>query len=203
MNELRDVIAKNICELRSSHGMTQQNLAEVLNYSDKAISKWERGESIPDILVLKQLADYFGVSVDYLLLEEHEEVFVSRSSRRRRIVISALSAALVWLIATVVFAELMFLGVENFAPWLVFIYAIPITSVVLLVFNSVFGIRRLNYPIISLLLWSAILSLYLTLLIVGHYNIWYLFIIGAPGELIIILWSALGAKKRIKLEVNS
>ena len=67
MVDLREIIAKNICDLRIGAGMTQSNLAAVLNYSDKAVSKWERAESIPDIEVLKEIADLFGVSVDYLL----------------------------------------------------------------------------------------------------------------------------------------
>ena len=69
MEELKTVIAKNISELRRSAMMTQLDLAERLNYSDKAVSKWERAESVPDISVLKAIADIFGVSVDYLLRE--------------------------------------------------------------------------------------------------------------------------------------
>lgn len=201
MNELRDVIAKNICDLRSSKSMTQQNLAEVLNYSDKAVSKWERGESIPDVLVLKQIADFFEVSVDYLLSEEHEEKApVSKNLSRKRSVISALSASLVWFIATVFFVGFTFVDVGRFSSWLVFIYAIPASSVVLLVFNSLWGKRRLNYIIISIIAVSLILSIYLTLLAVFSYNLWYIFLVLAPSEVIIILWSGLGAKKKLKCE---
>ena len=72
MVDLKPVIAQNITALRQSHKMTQIELAEKLNYSDKAVSKWERGESIPDVIVLKTIADLFGVSLDYLLEEDHE-----------------------------------------------------------------------------------------------------------------------------------
>ena len=61
MQDIKPIIAKNITILRQNAKMTQSELAEKLNYSDKAISKWERGESIPDITVLKALADLFGV----------------------------------------------------------------------------------------------------------------------------------------------
>ena len=67
MSDIKAIIAKNITALRQNHKMTQIELAEKLNYSDKAVSKWERGESVPDISVLKQIADLFGVTVDYLL----------------------------------------------------------------------------------------------------------------------------------------
>ena len=72
MNELKVTIANNIANLRKLNGITQSDLAQKLNYSDKAVSKWERGESLPDICVLKQIADSFGVTVDYLL-DEHAE----------------------------------------------------------------------------------------------------------------------------------
>ena len=69
---IKSAIAANITELRKRSGMTQQDLAAALNYTDKAVSKWERAESIPDVIILKRIADLFGVSVDYLLAEEHE-----------------------------------------------------------------------------------------------------------------------------------
>jgi transcriptional regulator with XRE-family HTH domain len=61
MKDIKSVTADNICSLRSAQGMTQAELAGILNYSDKAISKWERGESLPDVSVLKQIAEVFGV----------------------------------------------------------------------------------------------------------------------------------------------
>ena len=73
MNDLREIVAKNICELRREANMTQLMLAEKLNYSDKAVSKWERGESVPDVFMLKTIADLFGVTVDYLLTDDHRE----------------------------------------------------------------------------------------------------------------------------------
>ena len=110
MVDLREIIAKNICELRTGAGMTQSKLAEALNYSDKAISKWERAESVPDIAVLKQLADLFGVSVDYLLSDEHElpppDATLTRTVKRNRFIVSSLAAMLVWLIATYVFIQM-------------------------------------------------------------------------------------------------
>ena len=73
MENLKHLIALNIAALRRAQGMTQITLAEKLHYSDKAISKWERGESLPDISVLKEIADLFGVTVDYLLYEHTDD----------------------------------------------------------------------------------------------------------------------------------
>jgi transcriptional regulator with XRE-family HTH domain len=74
LEDIKSVIAENISRLRRENNMTQIELADRLNYSDKAISKWERGESVPDISVLKAIADLFGVSVDYLISSEHEKI---------------------------------------------------------------------------------------------------------------------------------
>ena len=66
-NEFKSIVAKNIVRFRKAYGMTQIELAEKLNYSDKAISKWERGLSFPDISLLIPLADILKVSLYDLL----------------------------------------------------------------------------------------------------------------------------------------
>ena len=72
MSDLKQIVANNIIKLRKEKKLTQAEFANKLNYSDKAVSKWERAESTPDIIVLKQISDLFGISVDYLL-NEHTE----------------------------------------------------------------------------------------------------------------------------------
>ena len=62
-----------VAELRREKGMTQKELAERLFVSDKAVSKWERGLSLPDISLLQPMADIFGVSVTELLGGEHRK----------------------------------------------------------------------------------------------------------------------------------
>ena len=187
MNELREIIGNNIAELRSRAQLTQTKLAELLNYSDKAVSKWERAEAVPDVAVLKQIADYFGVTVDYLLRAEHtadELPTVLPPLRSNKLVISLISMAGAWLVATMVFAILLSCDVKTFAPWLCYIYAIPVTFILAIVFNSVWGVRRLNFIIWSLILWSGVLSVYLTAAVVFKTNLWILFITGIPAQII-------------------
>lgn len=199
VTDLREVIAKNICELRCEMNMTQLMLAEVLNYSDKAVSKWERGEALPDVTVLKRIADYFGVTVDYLLESEHgtnahptRELVKQR--RRNRAVITLMSVACAWLVATIAFAVL--LSVQTaFAPWLVFVYAIPVSMIVAVVFNSIWGARRLNFFIVSTMLWGLLLSVYLTVKLVALANIWVLFIVGIPIQFLVIFLPGTGLFK--------
>ncbi len=189
MENLKQIAAKNISDLRKGAGLTQLELAERLNYSDKAVSKWERGESLPDVAVLLTIARLFDVTVDYLLTESHPiEAAAAPLHKRRHLVITLLSGALVWLIATVLFV-IAGLSTENPArAWLLFVYALPVTAVVFLVFNSLWGRRRMNYAIISVLVWSILLSLFLSLTLPTG---WMLFLLGVPAQAILFIWSRL------------
>lgn len=193
MEDLKQIIAKNITDLRREHHLTQAELADRLNYSDKAISKWERGESVPDIAVLKQIADLFSVKVDYLITETPDtaDVIVKEITprmRRRRLAVSLMSLSLVWLIATVTFVCLSLALPDVRGLWLAFIYAVPVSCIVGIVFNSLWGRRRMNYLIISVLVWGLLLGLFFSIPVPG---IWRIFLLGIPAEIIILLWSRL------------
>ncbi len=190
--ELKQIIAKNISKVRRAAGLTQLQLAEQLNYSDKAVSKWESGASLPDIVVLKQIADLFGVSVDSLLSENYGREVPVLPRGRVHLIISALSVMLVWLIATVIFVTL---AIANIAGpiWLSFLWAVPVSLIVTLVMNSVWGNRRINYLIISALMWTFLASVYVSVI---KYNWWLIFVCGVPGQAIISLWSTINKKRK-------
>ena len=205
MEDIKSIIAENIVQLRKRKGMTQIELAERLNYSDKAVSKWERGESVPDIGVLKTVADLFGVTVDYLITAEHENEAEAAAEtpiddegarikwKRKRLMLTGMSVMLVWLVALLVFIPLDVAYNDIVWHFLAFAYAVPVSMLVWLVFNATWFDRRKNFLIISLMVWTLIASIYLTVLAVG-YNIWQLYLLGIPGQLIIILWSKIGKR---------
>ena len=195
MNDLRMIIARNVQDLRCNAKMTQMQLADILNYSDKAISKWERGEAIPDVTVLKQIADYFGVTVDYLLTENPEGALpksesVARQRARNRLVITILAIACVWFVSTAIFSVLV-ISECKVPAWMTYVYAVPVSAVVAVVFNSIWGKKKLNFLFISLLVWSVLASVFLT---IGEAAYWPIFLIGIPGQTIILLWSGIRAK---------
>lgn len=232
LDDWKQIVAGNLSACRKQHGLTQLQLAELLHYSDKAVSKWERGESMPDLAVMKQLADFYGMSIDDFLLapEQRAEKAADRSAesagtettvsaqksdtepetdplqlpemqtdprqkKRNRLIIAGMAAMLVWLIATLIFVVLdAVLPEMEYAPFL-FIYAAPITAVVVLVFNSIWFNRRWNFAIISFLVWSLLGALFLTFYLSGIV-IWKLFVIGIPAQLIILLWSRLKPSRR-------
>jgi transcriptional regulator with XRE-family HTH domain len=165
--------------------MTQAELAGILNYSDKAISKWERGESLPDVTVLKQIAQVFGVSLDYLTSEHGDEEMPAgtgdRWMSRNHLIITGLSIIGVWFIATLVFVCGYAAG-KNL--WIAFPTAVPVSLIVLLVLNTLWGKLRYDLYIISALIWTVLGVLYLSLL---KYNFWLVFAIGIPLQLAAIL----------------
>lgn len=211
MDEWKQTVAANLSALRKERHLTQLQLAEILHYSDKAVSKWERGESLPDLAVMKQLADLYEISLDdFLLTPEEREAKAAlqqeeesrytpetadtepqhRIRKHNRLIIAGMAALLVWLIATLIFVILDAAVPElRYGPFL-FLYAAPITAVVWLVFNSIWFNRRWNYVIISLLVWAILGSVFLTFFRIRP-QIWKLFLIGVPAQLIIILWSRL------------
>ncbi len=195
MDDLKKSIAANISALRRESGLTQLDLAERLNFSDKAVSKWERGESYPDVATLKEIADLFSVTVDYLLQAEHPAEKncrreYTRRQKRNRFLIASISCVLVWLIATAVFVNLDLLA-DLQGDWLAFVYAVPVTAIVMLVFNSIWGRPQWNFLIISALMWSVLAVVCLTLMQALQLNLWLLFLIGVPGQVIIVLWAGI------------
>ena len=200
MQQIREAVAMNIYELRKEKNMTQSDLAQKINYTDNAVSKWERAESIPDISALKKIADTFGVTVDYLITKEHKAYKKAKKERKKRKIfnrkiITLISVVLVWLIALFVYMNID-LFAKSSMNWLVFVYAVPVSLIVALTLNSIWGNKRFNYLLISFLLWSILAGVYLTLLLCG-YNVWLLFTLGVPAQIIVILWS------RLKLSSNS
>ncbi len=202
MEDIKSIIAENIVQLRRAGGMTQIELAEKLNYSDKAVSKWERGESVPDISVLKSIADLFGVTVDYLITADHDPEELEygseveeRLKRRKRTqgVVTGMSILLVWLVASIIFVPIDIATTGVIAHWLAFAYAVPVSMLVWLIFNALWFNRRRNYLIISLMVWTLLAAVYLTILVAG-YNVWQCYLLGIPGQLIIVLWSKIGKK---------
>lgn len=186
---VRSIIASNLTKYRKNLGLTQLELAEKLNYSDKTLSKWERGESIPDIVTLKQLASIFGVSVDVLISEEGiSTAFVRKKdkkppTRRKIICVNLLSVALVWLVAVFIFVLLSLILKDQSKLWLSFIYAIPVSGIVLLVFSCIWGNNIYRFLFTSLIVWTSSLSVHLTMNLFNVQNGYMLYFISIVLEI--------------------
>ncbi len=197
---LKSQIGVNIALQRKRLGMTQLELAEKLNYSDKAVSKWERGESVPDVLTLVQLADLFEIPVNQLLEDpnalpgnpgklEKAMTQVSEKALKRKAnknVILGLSSTLVWFVALLVFVFISSFDLPD--SWIAFFYAVPVNAVVLLSLRSAWRDYRWNRILVSIIVWGTLISLYTTFLVFLNFNMWKIFLLGIPGEIAVFLW---------------
>ena len=190
INSQQELLAKNLAYYRKASGLTQLELAEKFNYSDKSVSKWERGEGFPDIFVLKSLADFYGISVDDFYQSEHKAIKVSQSRKRKQTYLKLLSIGLGWLVVILTFFFLqVFIGDKYaFKPWLTFIYGTLITAIILLVWEFIYHNRFLRMLAASGIVWSAALSLYLTFLVVINQNLPLIFVVAIPLQVLEIIW---------------
>ncbi len=205
--KLKKQIGMNIAAYRKRNRLTQVGLAEKLNYSDKAVSKWERGESAPDVSTLVQLSELFDITVNELLEDPNalpgnpgavERVMVDVVEKRlkrkaNKRIILGLTTVLVWFVALLLFVILSSLNITN--TWMAFIYAIPANAIVLLSLRSAWHDFRWNQFLISAIMWGCIFSVYTSLFVFGHLNIWKVFLLGIPGQLAVVLWFQLYRKQ--------
>ena len=200
--ELKSRVGASIARLRRERGMTQAELAERINYSDKAVSKWERAESLPDVLTLISLAEQLDTDLNTLIGMSAEPAPVSEPEpaprspepakpvKKRRTadrgVIQQLSSILVWVVALFLYMVLDAFGVKNL--WLLFVVAVPANAIVLLSLRSAWKLYGLNRILISVILWGTLLTIYLLLLTAAKVNVWRILPMGLLGQAAILLW---------------
>ncbi len=197
MTNLEQIVANNLTELRKEKKWTQAELAEKINYSDKSVSKWERGEALPDLKVLLQMADLFGVNLEYFTTEnaasEKERFTVSKGGTAFRIIVAILAACIVWLIAVVVFVSF---SIKATYLWMVFIWAIPASMWIMTMTFRHWGFRITALVFRSIACWTLLAASYLQLLVSKGLNAWMIFLIGIPLQAVLILWTSLRTSKK-------
>lgn len=193
-------IGMNIAAYRKRAGLTQAGLAEKLNYSDKAVSKWERGESIPDVLTLMQMAEQFEITVNDLLtdpdrlpeqtgaVQQVMDQVVQKTLKRKadKNIILALSSILVWFVALFVYVVVSSFEVPY--SWLAFFVAVPANAIVLLSLRSAWHDFRWNRALISVIVWGWLVVIHVSLLLIFRRNYWKVYLLGIPGQAAIFLW---------------
>lgn len=206
MSNINEIIGRNLLLLRKYKKLTQMEVAEKFNYSDKSISKWENGESLPSIDVLYEICNFYNITLNDLLTENYK-IDENKSTQQQRdkmlptkMAITLLAVSAVWFLATALFTSLKIVF-DNFYPNL-FLYAIPVSLIVLLVFNSVWGKSVFLPAILTCFIWTTLLCVHMTLI---EYNIWIIYILGIPLQVAVILWGTLlnnpnSKKKTIKKE---
>ena len=190
MATIKSIVAHNLANLRKEENLTQGALARMLNYSDKAVSKWECGDSLPDLETLLTLSEFYGVTLDYLVSENPEKRDKNEDKKAEmqllsnRIIISSIVVVAVFLIATIVFVYENLVGSAVFS-WRAFLWAVPLSALVLLLFMHRWKTKNI-LPLIarSIFVWSMVTCVYLQIAI---YTFWYVFLVGVPIQILVIL----------------
>jgi len=180
--EINNIIANNLSNLRKKSGLTQLQLAEEMNYSDKAISKWEKGDCVPNIYVLLTLAKFYGVDIKDIVCD-NPKIEPKKDKKNIKVIWSFLSAAIVFLIATISFVIMLY-AVKSLRPWLCFVLAVPVSALVDGILFLIWRWRVRAGISLSIFIWSSII---VTSLILQSYEIWLIYLIGIPLQVITIL----------------
>ena len=184
--KLRENFARNLTHYRKALGLTQTELAERLNYSDKSISKWERGDGLPDMVVTAQLAEIFGLTVNDLLADKPRRRLMTTYNK---VIITLLSVGIAWLVATILFFLFEIILPDVYDWWLIYVYAIPISAIVGIIFSCVWWKKIHIFASISTLIWSIALCVMLTVSVyVNEPKISLIFIVAAVVQVLTILW---------------
>lgn len=189
MEELNKIVADNMVYYRRTAKLTQAELAEKLNYSDKAVSKWERGESLPDLAILVEMAKIYGITVNDFLATKRAEASKGFSLKAtltsKKVLITLLSCSVVWILATIAFVVFGLLNFYVDDSWKLFIYAIPLSFLVAFIFSCVWGELGVRLILLSITMWGVFLSAYFSFTIE---NIWLIFFIAIPMQLALVMW---------------
>lgn len=195
MENLKKIIGSNLAELRKAKGLTQLELAEKFGYTDRAVSKWENGDTLPDIETLYELCEYYEVTIDYLTHEENKNKYLKPKQDgdelRDKIIMTCLICSVIWMIATVIFVYTIINGNIANDYWMAFVWAIPITALLLLFFNAKYlKFKPMYFWLFSILNWSLLASTYLQFVTINISNVslWPIFIIGIPLQITILFW---------------
>ncbi|MBO4693145.1 MAG: helix-turn-helix transcriptional regulator [Clostridia bacterium] len=190
MTDIKQTIAKNITELRLLNDMTQAQLGDKLNYSHKTVSKWERGESTPDIDVLVKISDLFGVTLDSLTREDgiadKTDITEKRQKNYNHRAIMFIVEGSIMLAALFAFIiTSLILGRKGFQIFY-FVYALPVMLIVRLILNSIWFNPKNNYYIISALMWSVLAAIHISFLYFKM-NVVMIYLLGIVGQIIIVV----------------
>ena len=193
MKDIKTTIANNLISLRKQHNLTQNELAEKLNYSDNTISRWEHAEITPSIETLAQIAEIFDVSIESLLKENVTKTIEidAKTNKIKKLSTILLCVSLVWFAAIIAFfyLETFF----NITSWTIFIWSVPLSCIVLLTFNKYVASRAYSFVFSTICIWSFITSFYLQFL---QYNLYLIFFIGIPAQVALVIYTFVRPKKQ-------
>lgn len=194
---METIVSENLASLRKAKHLTQQELAEKIGYSDKSISKWELGKAIPTVDILKEFADFYGVSVDFLITpqspEERDKALQGNQKlNSNHIIVTAMVATFVWFTAACIYAYSVLNKLGDSGWWIAFVWAVPASIFTTGAFIRWFWGRTGHFVLcVSLFIWTLLTALFLQFYFYAAQNLWYIFLVGIPlqvGAILLNRW---------------
>ena len=188
MNDIKHIIAKNLISLRKKNHLTQNELAEKLNYSDNAVSRWEHAEVTPSIETLEQIAHIYNVPLASLI--EDNAVKTAQINDKRQLINKLagilITASIVWFVATISFV--MARLIWDYTFWQIYIWAMPIVSLVMMPFHHYWGRHIYKYTVLTVFIWTLLLAIFVQLFNLSPW-MWIIFILGVPIQIGLSIWA--------------
>lgn len=191
MEELEQIVSENLIALRKSKHLTQQELATELGYSDKLISKWELGKSIPSVDKLILLANFYNVSLDQIVKKDGCKKSIKQkykdANMTNKVVIMAMAGTFILFVAVAVFINSIFSGGP--ATWIAFIYMIPAIGLVdgILDFRF-YGKNVALWILLSIAVWGILFAVAIHFFYYMDQNIFYILLVGIPLQIALVLF---------------
>ena len=193
MKDIREIVCVNLIKIRKQHNLTQVELSNKINYSDNAISRWEKGDVLPSLEILQTLASFYGVDISYFIEEHPDEQTKILNSKKRVLYWGILSCAVlaVWTICA-----LSFLIIYNNTGkyyYMAFVWGVPVTAFIVRTIVKYYFKNKLSLLTNSICVWTILAAIYFEWF---ELNLWQVFLIGMPIQIMLILITVL---KRLKI----
>lgn len=197
MSKLRKIVCENLITLRKANNLTQLDLSKKINYSDKTISRWEKGEVLPDYEALETISNVYNIDIAYFFKNHNEEEIVKKNNDRKKYqyAILALFACFIWTALTMIFVYLIY--TKDIIMWPLYVLGVPLTCIIINYANKHYLKNRFVFFIsYSIILWSSITYIFLQLTFFNSISsAWLFYIIGVPVQPCIILMSYIKYEK--------
>lgn len=199
INELKKIFSQNILFFRKKLNLSQKELSEKLQTSNKNISKWERAETIPDILTIKKMSKIFNVNVDTLISpisNDNKQAIVTKSATpfKWKIYFLLLVNSIILLLSCVLFFIFKSIDIKSFKLYYIYIYMLPFMDLTVFIFICIVA-KKVDPISLSIFGWLVTICFFITF---KHYpNIPYIFIITIAYQFIALIFAKLINSRKI------
>jgi len=193
--EIKRTLSDNISLLRKSRNLNQQQLGDKLGYTFKAISKWELGETIPDIFTLEKIAKLFNVTIDELI--HSKNITKASHKKRNHLLVTLVSSLLPFLLAAIIYLILVLFEINK--AYVTWIAAISIGAIVAVVFTSLWYKKKYVFIAETFIIWPIAI---IAMIVLSFKNWWLIFLIALILNILLGLFMLISFKRSQKVDIK-